>query len=612
MSIKVYGPTILVTNTTGQRNILISTSNPTVLDGVNGDVWLKYTAQLMPKYVKVQGTWRAVDESADCGKVKVNGVWRTVTNSYVKVGLLWKDICSPATTTVTTTVPVTTATTATTSLPYPNIGSVSAYGAGSGQAWTTNAAYVTWGGSGWGSYTVVVSNGSSFNSPSSAGGPPVLITGLSAGTSYSVTVTLYANANYSGASASASTSFTTASSGGVTTVTTTTTAAGPTGTVYLTYCYQGSVYVESYVVDSNNIIAQNINNACSAYTSLLSGIGATSISCSTSGMPTPPSNCAPVTTSPVTTTAATTTTTTTQFTFCPSLGYSVPTSGYPGNCPGAVTTSTTAATTTTTSGLPSCPGTITNPTSATCSELGLTFLGNSSQYAVPSGQSCCGGAISTTSTTTTASQFTFCPSLGYSVPLSGYPGNCPGAQTTSTTVTTTSPTARRICSQSDYVNQCCSCFSIGACDANGSQASCQYLLYAGKGEQHLMINYSDVMWRTMEDKQTKLAQSIKGMAIAYVIDQEVVFTDAVDVDFGNILCSADSFTEDWALNNVYSVNIIKDNEVIETVVCDEMIYSLLLSEAKVYDIDDGHEHARLVAEGWKFVDGTFKLPGAQE
>lgn len=44
MSIKVYGPTILATNTTGQRNILISTSNPTVLDGVNGDVWLKYTA----------------------------------------------------------------------------------------------------------------------------------------------------------------------------------------------------------------------------------------------------------------------------------------------------------------------------------------------------------------------------------------------------------------------------------------------------------------------------------------------------------------------------------------------------------------------------------------
>jgi hypothetical protein len=94
--------------------------------------------------------------------------------------------------------------------PYPNIGSAIAYGAGSGQAWTQNEAYITWGGSGWGSYTVVASNGSSNNSSSSSGGPPVLLSGFSAGTSYSVTVTLYANSNYSGASASASTSFTTA------------------------------------------------------------------------------------------------------------------------------------------------------------------------------------------------------------------------------------------------------------------------------------------------------------------------------------------------------------------------------------------------------------------
>jgi hypothetical protein len=37
---------------------------------------------------------------------------------------------------------------------YPNIGTVIAYGAGAGQAWTATQAYITWGGSGWGSYTV--------------------------------------------------------------------------------------------------------------------------------------------------------------------------------------------------------------------------------------------------------------------------------------------------------------------------------------------------------------------------------------------------------------------------------------------------------------------------
>ena len=45
--------------------------------------------------------------------------------------------------------------------------------------------------------------------------------------------------------------------------------------------------------------------------------------------------------------------------------------------------------------LPSCPGTITNPVSATCAELGLTRLGGSAEYSVPSGWSCCGGAIPT-------------------------------------------------------------------------------------------------------------------------------------------------------------------------------------------------------------------------
>ena len=129
-----------------------------------------------------------------------------------------------------------------------------------------------------------------------------------------------------------------------------------------------------------------------------------------------------------------------------------------------------------------------------------------------------------------------------------------------------------------------------------------------------MIDYSLVMWKTAEDKQVKKDNNIAGMAIAYVIDEEVVHTDAVDASVGSILCSADSFTEESIdeANNTYTVNIIKDNEVIETVVCDEMIYSMLVSDARVYDIDNGHEHARLVTEGWKFLDGTFKLPGAYE
>ena len=63
--------------------------------------------------------------------------------------------------------------------------------------------------------------------------------------------------------------------------------APTTGIVYVTYIFLGSVYNESYVVDANNVVVQNISQAVSAYTSLLSGIGATSIAASISGPPTP-------------------------------------------------------------------------------------------------------------------------------------------------------------------------------------------------------------------------------------------------------------------------------------------------------------------------------------
>lgn len=129
-----------------------------------------------------------------------------------------------------------------------------------------------------------------------------------------------------------------------------------------------------------------------------------------------------------------------------------------------------------------------------------------------------------------------------------------------------------------------------------------------------MISYQEVRWQTQEDKQNKKENNIAGMAIAYIVNNEVVHTDALDASVGSILCSADSFTENNvdALNNSYTLNIINNNEVVDTLLCDEMIYSILLSDAKVIDIDNGHKYARLVAVGWKFLDNTFKLPGQYE
>lgn len=129
-----------------------------------------------------------------------------------------------------------------------------------------------------------------------------------------------------------------------------------------------------------------------------------------------------------------------------------------------------------------------------------------------------------------------------------------------------------------------------------------------------MINYELVKWKTAKDKEDRVSKNIAGMALAYVINNEVVHTDVVDASFGSTLCSADSFSEKSVdeIKNVYMVDIIKDSVSIETIICDEMIYSLLMSDPKVFNIDDGHEYAALVETGWKYIDYTFKLPGQFE
>ena len=67
--------------------------------------------------------------------------------------------------------------------------------------------------------------------------------------------------------------------------------APTTGTVYIAYCYYGTGYAESYTVDENNVVSQNINTACSSYSSSLAGAGATNFTCSTTTPQTAPTNC---------------------------------------------------------------------------------------------------------------------------------------------------------------------------------------------------------------------------------------------------------------------------------------------------------------------------------
>jgi hypothetical protein len=84
--------------------------------------------------------------------------------------------------------------------------------------------------------------------------------------------------------------------------------------------------------------------------------------------------------------------------------------------------------------LPSCPGQATNPTSYTCAELGLTYLGNSSQYTIPYTWQCCGSAAPTSPVAS--------PTSPVAAPTS------PVAAPTSPVAAPTSPVASPTCSPS--------------------------------------------------------------------------------------------------------------------------------------------------------------------
>ena len=64
------------------------------------------------------------------------------------------------------------------------------------------------------------------------------------------------------------------------------------GTIYLSYCQNGVPETSGPItIDGSNFISNNINTACSDYTSLFTGAGATNISCSTVSQPAAPTNC---------------------------------------------------------------------------------------------------------------------------------------------------------------------------------------------------------------------------------------------------------------------------------------------------------------------------------
>ena len=130
-----------------------------------------------------------------------------------------------------------------------------------------------------------------------------------------------------------------------------------------------------------------------------------------------------------------------------------------------------------------------------------------------------------------------------------------------------------------------------------------------------MIRYREVDWSTPGVKQNRVDNNIEGgKPLAFIIDSEVVLTMATDRWFADFMETIDEFREPLIPENngEFYVDLIKDNQIVEVLACDEMIYSILLSNAKVVGYTGENKYAEYIAPGWRYINGEFVIPGEME
>jgi hypothetical protein len=131
-----------------------------------------------------------------------------------------------------------------------------------------------------------------------------------------------------------------------------------------------------------------------------------------------------------------------------------------------------------------------------------------------------------------------------------------------------------------------------------------------------MIIYSEVNWSTPGVKQNRIDNNIEGgKPLAFIIGETVVETMATDRWFADFMESIDSFQENFSesYDNLYLIDLIKNNEIVDTLVCPEKIRAILLSEPTIigYTLEK-HKYAPIITEGWSYINEDFIIPGEME
>lgn len=130
-----------------------------------------------------------------------------------------------------------------------------------------------------------------------------------------------------------------------------------------------------------------------------------------------------------------------------------------------------------------------------------------------------------------------------------------------------------------------------------------------------MINFNDINWLTPGVKLDRIEKGITGKSVCILMDNITVHIIHVDLDFKKMLCSATDFVDGGVVNensDEFLIKITKEDGLVEDFICNEMLYSLLLSNPSFATIEEEHKYKYFVSVGWHYVDGQFIIPGEME
>lgn len=131
-----------------------------------------------------------------------------------------------------------------------------------------------------------------------------------------------------------------------------------------------------------------------------------------------------------------------------------------------------------------------------------------------------------------------------------------------------------------------------------------------------MIIYSEINWSMPGVKQNRIDNNIEGnKPLAFIIGDTVVETLATDRWFSDLMETINEFKDnpEHTSGNDYAVDLIKDGEIVDTLICPEKIRAILLSSPTLIGwTKEKNKYAEMIGVGWKYIDNDFIIPGELE